>query len=72
VLQAERVGRDAEAAFPGQNGKIAFASDRDGNAEIYAMNPDGTGQINLTNNPKQDSDPEFTEVPMGKAFSESS
>jgi Tol biopolymer transport system component len=27
-----------------QNGKIAFASSRDGNDEIYTMNADGTSQ----------------------------
>src|SRR3989442_11795477 len=43
--------RSAQAAFPGTNGLIAFTSDRDGNAEIYTMNADGTGQTNLTNNP---------------------
>lgn len=32
------------------NGKIAFTSDRDGNREIYVMNPDGTGLTRLTNN----------------------
>jgi hypothetical protein len=37
--------------FPGANGKIAFASFRDGNYEIYAINAHGTGQNNLTNNP---------------------
>ncbi len=31
------------AAFPGENGKIAFESDRDGNHEIYTMNADGSG-----------------------------
>ena len=38
----------AHAAFPGQNGKIAIASQRDGagvSNEIYVMNPDGSGQI---------------------------
>jgi uncharacterized delta-60 repeat protein/uncharacterized repeat protein (TIGR01451 family) len=30
------------------NGKIAFASTRDGNSEIYSMKPDGTGQARLT------------------------
>ena len=31
-------------------GKIAFATIRDGDAEIYVMNPDGSNQVNLTNN----------------------
>ena len=43
-----------------QNGKIAFTSDRDGNGEIYAMNADGSGQINLTNNPATDGAPSWS------------
>jgi TolB protein len=31
--------------------KIAFLTGRDGNAEIYTMNPDGSEQTNLTNTP---------------------
>ena len=50
----------ARAAFPGANGKIAFYSDRDGNAEIYVMNADGTGQTNLTNNPAHDYSPAWS------------
>jgi hypothetical protein len=38
----------AGAGFPGSNGNIAFASDRDGNFEVYSMNPDGSGQTRLT------------------------
>jgi hypothetical protein len=37
--------------------KIAFYSDRDGNHEIYVMNADGSGQINLTDNPADDLGP---------------
>lgn len=37
--------------------RLAFMSDRDGNWEIYAMNPDGTGQENLTQNAAWDGNP---------------
>ena len=41
------------------SGKIAFASNRDGNWEIYVTNPDGTGQKNLTNHPGWDIGPRW-------------
>ena len=31
--------------------KIVFASFRDGNRDIYLMNPDGTQQVKITNHP---------------------
>ena len=37
-------------------GRIVFASKRDGNYEVYSMNPDGSGQTRLTNNPAIDFD----------------
>src|SRR5437870_5253676 len=43
--------------FPGVNGKIAFASTRDGNWEIYVMNADGTDQTRLTNHPAEEFPP---------------
>jgi Tol biopolymer transport system component len=49
-----------EAAFPGQNGKIAFASNPDGNHEIYTMNPNGGGLDRLTNNNAGDFDPAWS------------
>jgi Tol biopolymer transport system component len=33
------------------NGQIVFQSSRDGNFDLYIMNPDGTDQRNLTNSP---------------------
>src|ERR1041384_839244 len=41
-------------------GRIAFASDRDGNFEIYVMNPDGSGQLRLTNDPGEDTQPAWS------------
>ena len=40
--------------------KIAFASDRDGNYEIYVMNPDGTNATRLTNNTAIDDFPDIS------------
>ena len=51
VLAAVLLPGDADAAFPGNNGRIAFTSDRDGTYQIYSMNPDGSGQTRLTNDP---------------------
>lgn len=46
------------------NGRIALTSERDGNLEIYLMNPDGSALINLTNHPAQDAVPAWS--PDGK------
>lgn len=40
--------------FTDQNPKIAFHSERDGNTEIYVINPDGSGLKNITNSPDRD------------------
>jgi Tol biopolymer transport system component len=45
---------------PEQRGRIAFASDRDGDFEIYVMDPDGGGQTRLTNNPAEDITPTWS------------
>jgi len=41
------------AAFPGQNSKILFASERDepGNVDLYSMDPDGSNVTRLTTDP---------------------
>lgn len=41
-------------------GRIAFASDRDGNFEIYVMYADGGGQVRLTENPGEDYSPAWS------------
>jgi Tol biopolymer transport system component len=47
------VTRPAEAAFPGENGKIAFGAGNFVEDDIYTMNPDGTEVTNLTNSPSR-------------------
>ncbi|MDQ2806829.1 MAG: protein kinase [Chloroflexota bacterium] len=44
----------------GARGRITFYSYRDGNAEIYVMNADGSGQTRLTNNPAIDWEPAWS------------
>ena len=39
---------------------IAFASDRDGDAEIYIMNADGSNVVQLTNNTADDYSPQWS------------
>ncbi|GMQ85787.1 MAG: hypothetical protein BMS9Abin07_1355 [Acidimicrobiia bacterium] len=48
------------ATVPGDNGKIAFVSDRDGNSEIYVVDADGSDPVNLTSNPAADSAPSWS------------
>ncbi len=48
------------AAFPGSNGKIAFASNPGGNFDVFVVNPDGTGAVNLTSHPAEDLDPAWS------------
>lgn len=43
-------GNDVYSDWSPDGSKIAFDSSRDGNREIYIMNPDGSEQNNLTNN----------------------
>ena len=50
----------AHAAVPGKDGRIAFASDRDGDFEIYTVNPDGSGLAQVTSNAHDDRDPAWS------------
>jgi dipeptidyl aminopeptidase/acylaminoacyl peptidase len=51
---------EATAAFPGTNGKIAFTSDRDGDNEIFVVDPDGQNETPLTANSVSDVGPAFS------------
>jgi Tol biopolymer transport system component len=51
---------EVDPATLSDSGLIAFTSDRDGNFEIYVMNPDGSNQTRLTNNAAADEFPAFS------------
>ena len=51
--------RDTFPAWSPDGKKITFVTDRDGNYEIYVMDADGSNQKNLTNNPAEDTEPEW-------------
>lgn len=45
---------------PPGSAQIVFASNRDGNSQLYSMNSDGSGQIRLTNNLANDDSPRWS------------
>ena len=48
------------------SGLLAFTSTRDGNAEVYAVHPDGSGLENLSSNLANDGQPSWS--PDGKSI----
>ena len=58
------INQQASATAATSIGKIAFASYRDGNFDIYLMDADGGGQTRLTENPAEDFSPAWS--PDGK------
>ncbi|MCI0432292.1 MAG: hypothetical protein L0271_01395 [Gemmatimonadetes bacterium] len=52
--------RDIDPAWSPDRSRIAFATDRDGNFEIYAMDDDGSNPIRLTSHPAHDHSPNWS------------
>jgi Tol biopolymer transport system component len=50
----------APAPAPSSAGVIVFASDRDGDSELYRINPDGSGLTQLTDNAFKDTSPAWS------------
>lgn len=58
------VSEKAEAAFPGENGHIAYVKNDGQDHEIYAINGGGGGKVQLTDNATGDYEPSYS--PDGK------
>lgn len=54
------VGDDAMPDYSADGTRIVFTSNRDRQAEIYLMNPDGSGQKRLARMPGDDWAPDFS------------
>ena len=50
-------GSNTSPSWSPDGRRLAFVSTRDGNAEIYVMNVDGSDQVRLTRNPGNDTEP---------------
>lgn len=53
------VGDDVAPSWSPNGAVLLFASNRDGNYELYVMNSDGSGQTRLTTSPGDELDPEM-------------
>ena len=58
----------ASAAYPGENGAIAYHSGRDGNYEVYTVQADGSGDTRRTTAPLTDQDPAYSRDGLRIAF----
>ena len=69
LLLGGEIGSGGDDYTGPPTGRIAFASDRDGNAEIYIMNADGSGAVNVSNSEAQDFEPTWSPDGSQLAFS---
>jgi TolB protein len=61
LINGKSTPRDVQTpAWSPDGRKLAFVSQRDGNAEIYVMSADGSEQQNLTRQPASDSHPSWS------------
>jgi Tol biopolymer transport system component len=60
VNVTDRRGADGSPSWSPDGARIAFASERDGNLEIYTIAADGKGPVNLTNNRASDGLPSWS------------
>ena len=62
VAAALAIPATAIAAYPGSNGRIVFAHDPSTNDQydIFTMNPDGSGRVQLTNDPGNELRPSYS------------
>ncbi len=58
----------ANAAFPGANGLIAFASNRSGHFQIYTMSTNGSGQTLVLTDASNDTQPSWSPAGSRLAF----
>ena len=51
---------DSTPTWSADGAKVAFSSDESGDSDIYVMNADGSGRVNLTNREAKDTDPAWS------------
>jgi len=68
VLTSPVRSQDASESLSSPTSKIAFVSKRDGNSEIYTINPNGSELIRLTNNSFEDTFPVWSPDASSIAF----
>jgi TolB protein len=61
LLAVFALAAPAHATFPGQNGRIAFhLNNANGDPDIWTMNPDGSGTVNVTASAASESTPAWS------------